>query len=400
MTYTIYNDPEIDKKVENDLKYINSQILHLLGKHVHSIILCGSFGRGEGGVYKNKEKIHIVNDYDIIIILKENNPVRFAFLYKKYKQLLHNLADELAADLEMKQVDLDLKHNSYFKNPQSLKIENYEVKMGHIIIYGNEDITTLMPNWKAKDIPIFEGTRLFFNRGSGLLIAALYFNAENGIPSHKRENFIIECNKAQLAMGDSILLLKNSYHYLYSERLNLTESLDVSDVPWGQDIMIHYREALEQKLRPDFQKFYARDLVEWWFNISELFDKFYLYFESVRLGKSIDNWIDYSNLQKPGDTINVKIFLKNILNNKLNICSPRSFIRNYRKSQKYFYINIAPLLLFTIKRNKFIKSFLTKASNLLDIPLKKAPKEDWLRLVKAFLYEWHPEGEVNDAISL
>ena len=400
MSYTINNNPEIDKKIDQDIKYINSQILGLLGMHVHSIILCGSFGRGEGGVYIKDKKIHIVNDYDIIILLKKNNLLRFTFFYKKFKPLLHKLADKLALKLNVKQVDLDLKHASYFKNPKSLKIDNYEVKMGHVLTYGEEDITNILPDWRAKDIPLFEGTRLFRNRGAGLLIPALYFLSSGGIPESKKENFVIECNKAQLAMGDSILLLKGSYHHLYSERLKLIDTLEVSNIPSGQKILDHYREALEQKLKPNFQKFYQRNLVEWWFEITELFELFYIYFESIRLNKSINNWLDYVNIPKVEDRVNYKKLLKIFLTTKVGFGSNHTLRNEILRANNSFYIKLVSLLLFSIKRHDFNKKYIVQASKLLDISIDNGGKEDWLLLVKTLLNDWHPGGEVQYAISL
>ncbi len=270
MRNTIDKDPVINTKVDKDQEYINSHLLDLLGNHIHSILLCGGFGRGEGSVDVKNGNVHIVNDYDIIILLKEHNPFRYALLYKQFHAPLQNLAHKLADDLKMKQIDLSLKHFSYFSKKNPLNIDRYEVKYGHVMTYGEEDPTDAMSDGKAEDIPLFEGTWLFRNRGAGMLIPALYFMCDGGVPEDKKENFVIECNKAQLAMGDSILLLNRIYHHLYSERLRIIDDLDVSIIPEGKNIIEHYREALEQKLRPNFNKFYKRDLKKWWFEIKEL----------------------------------------------------------------------------------------------------------------------------------
>lgn len=400
MTYTIDNNPEIEAKIENDQKYINSQILRLLNSHVHSILLCGGFGRGEGTVYVREGKIHIVNDYDITIVLKERNPFKYVRLLKKYGSQLQDLAEKLARDLEMKQIDLSMKHISYFETPKALRIENFEVKKGHIITYGNNDPTNVMPDWKADDIPLFEGTRLLRNRGAGMLIPALYFLNINGIPEEKKENFVIECNKAQLAMGDSILLLKRLYHHLYAERLKRIKELDVSNIPKGEKILEYYCGALEQKLRPDFEKFYRRDLVNWWFEISKLLEIFYRYFERIRLGKSFDDWLEYVKISRPEHRFNFKSFFRSILFNETIKVSPKQLIKNLSSSRSSNYTVVVPLLLFSLKKNSFLQSYIEKASRLLDIPLNGTSREDWFRLVKIFLNEWHHGGEAAKAVKL
>lgn len=400
MHYTIDQSPKIDAKVENDQEYINSYILDLLGDQVHSILLCGGFGRGEGTVEVRNDEIHVVNDYDITIVLKERNRLKYAGLYRKYHAPLEALAVKLAKDLQMKQIDLGLKHFSYFEKPAALKIENYEVKRGHVFTYGDENPTRLMPDWKAEDIPLFEGTWLFRNRGAGMLIPALYFMRDEGIPAEKKENFAIECNKAQLAMGDSILLLNRCYHHLYSERLRFLDKLDVSDVPDGEKIVMHYREALEQKLQPEFQKFYKRDLKEWWFEIVRLLDIFYQYFETKRLGSEFKDWIEYADLHKPEDRFETRNFLKNIIRNSSALFSKDKLRMNYRKAKKSFTITLVPLILFSLQEDTLSLPYMTKAASLLGVSMDRNGREDWLNLSRTFLHEWHPGGEAVNAIKL
>ena len=399
MHYTTDKDPNIDAKVEKDQEYINSHVLSLLGNQVHSILLCGGFGRGEGTVDVRNDEIHIVNDYDITIVLKERNRLKYAMLYRKYHAPLEALAVKLAKDLQMKQIDLVLKHFSYFEKPAALKIENYEVNQGHVLTYGEEDPTSSMSNWSAEDIPLFEGTWLFRNRGFCMLIPVLYFLRHGGIPENRKENFVIECGKAELAMGDSILLLNRRYHHLYSERLRSLDKLDVSDVPDGQKIVMHYREALEQKLQPDFQKFYKRDLIAWWFEIVDLMNRFYRFYESRRLGITFNDWIEYSGLPKPEDRFESKAFVSSILRN-LSHMSMSTIKKSCNKARKSHSVSVVPLLLFSIEKDGFYLPYMEKASKMLDIPLTGNERDDWLNLVRNFLHDLHPGGEVASAISL
>lgn len=400
MHYTIDKDPVINAKVEKDQEYINSQVLDLLGNHIHSILLCGGFGRGEGTVDVRGNEIHIVNDYDITILLKEKNPFKYVRLYKKFHAPLQNLAHKLADDLKMKQIDLGLKHFSYFEKQTALKIENYEVKHGHVMTYGEEDPTDDMPDWRAEYIPLFEGTWLFRNRGAGMLIPALYFMCDGGVPEDKKENFVIECNKAQLAMGDSILLLNRLYHHLYSERLRRIEDLDVSSIPEGTTIIEHYREALEQKLRPDSNKFYKRDLKKWWFEIKNLMDIFYRYFESQRLCINFSDWLEYAELSKPEDALEMRMFLSSLLRSPLSIFSSSKRRRTLLKSRKSCFIAIVALLLFSHQNDHFFSPYIEKAASKLCIPLNENKRQNWISLVRTFLHELHPGGEVGRAIKL
>lgn len=233
-----------------------------------------------------------------------------------------------------------------------------------------------------------------------MLIVALYFLCDGGIPEEKKENFVIECNKAQLAMGDSILLLKGLYHHLYNERLKRIKKLDISDIPTGEKIMANYSEALEQKLRPDFKKFYKRDLREWWFDISELLDIFYCYFEQHRLGLKFEDWQEYADLSKPEDRIELKTLVSEIIRNRANIFSPSNVQNLLKISRRSFSISIVPLLLFSLRKENISEPYIKKAASLLNIPITEVTKTNWLKLTKAFLNEIHPGGEVARAIKL
>jgi hypothetical protein len=255
-----------------------------------------------------------------------------------------------------------------------------------------------MPNWRAADIPLFEGIWLFRNRGAGMLIPALYFLRDDGIPDEKKENFVVECCKAQLAMGDCILLLKKKYHHLYSQRLRCISGLDVSDIPGAVNIMEHYREALEQKLRPDFDKIYKRDLICWWFEIVALLDIFFMFFESRRLGLDFSDWQGYADLARREGRIDLRTFFLAVLRNKRAIVSSTLRKRILLKSRKSNFIAMVPLLLFSIRENGFLRPYMERAARMLAIQLKGKETEDWLNLVRTFLHELHPQGEVADAI--
>jgi hypothetical protein len=233
-----------------------------------------------------------------------------------------------------------------------------------------------------------------------MLIAALYFFHRGGIPEEKKENFVIECGKAQLAMGDSILLLKNHYHHHYSKRLRIIDGLKVTDIPEGVRILANYLEALEHKLRPNFDKFYQRDLMKWWFDISELLDIFYRYFEMKRLGIQFADWKEYAYLPKPEDRFELRAFIGFFLRNRGSVFSPFELRRNILKARKSYFISIVPLLLFSLQKDNFFLPYMENASRLLNVPIDGDLKNDWLRLVRTFLNELHPGGEVAKAIHL
>ncbi len=404
MNYTIAGNGRMNKrindKVQADMDYISGRVADLLGDRLHAILLCGGFGRGEGSVVVDEDRIHIVNDYDFTIVLNSKNRLHYLKIYKEIYAPLELLAVELAEDLDIKQVDLSPKPLSYFTKEKHLKIENYEVRQGHVLLYGDQDPTGSMPCWQAEDIPLFEGAWLFRNRGTGLLLAALYFQACSEFDASKKENFIIECNKAHLAMGDAVLLLNRSYHHLYHKRYGVMKQLDLSNIPSGEDVKDRYREALNQKLYPDFNRLLKKDLKGWWFDVTRSFEKFFKFYEQERLGVKFENWIEYAELAKPEDRPDIKVLAAKFIKAERAGISLKKVVEIYRKSKKSFSISLIPLVLFSLHEdsintdNSIDKAMVNKAAELLNLNLSGEPKQDWLMLAKAVLNEIHPGGEV------
>ncbi len=400
MHYTIHRDSRINQKVEQDMEYITQEVRDLCGDKIHSVLLVGGFGRGEGSVEIIDGRVHIVNDYDISVVLKERNRLRYALLYRRLHPPLERLAERLATGLEMKQVDLALKHFSYFDS-QPLKIENYEVLKGHVLIHGKEEPCRYMPDYKVQDIPLFEGTWLFRNRGGGLLIAARHYLDNGGIiPGENQENFVIECGKAVLAMGDSILLLKHQYHHLYHRRMEIIQEMDLSDIPDAPVVVPHYIEALQQKLKPDFERFYCRDMVGWFFEITDIFDKFYRYFESQRLKVEFRDWIEYIVLRKPEGRIDRRRLLGSLIRGDINPFSIQSVRRSAVRIRKSGLISLMALLLFSINRGGFYQPYLNEAAEMLSMKVVGDSLEDWRRLTGMFFRFWHPSGEAGKFVEV
>lgn len=398
--FTRTADPEVNnivnKKIQHDLDYICRKVKRLLGKNLHSILLCGGFGRGEGSVTISNCNVHIVNDYDFTIVLNTFSKIKYLRLYHQYHLPLETLAKELADTLDIKQVDLSPKPLSYFKD-KTLKIENYEVKKGHILIYGNADPTHLMPDWKSSNIPLFEGTWLFRNRGLGLILAALYF-IDSPIAHENKENFIIECTKAQMAIGDAALLSVGRYHHLYHRRLKITKTSGFSNIPNAEYLKASYTTALIQKLTPDFSQFENLDYKEYWYNTKDTFLSFFKFYEQKRLNQEFAEWSEYAQLKKTEDKIDLKRFAGNLIRTMKSNISLNGAKTNIQKSRSSYSVALVALTLAAFKRNGFDEKPMLKAAELLNLEIPKDLKKSWIILAIATLEEIHPGGEVGKVV--
>lgn len=385
--FTIYDDPRVDEHIKKMLTIIVEDILKEFNKQtIKAIILAGSFGRGEGGIVIDGKNIKLVNDFDINILVKFSKYIKINLL--KNTRSLEYLSSTLANKVKIKQVDLSVSHQAkfYFKLPTI--VENYEYLNGHKILFGDIEIRDIIKKIKAEDIPLDDGTKFFLTRGSGLLIAAIYFFKKDRIDIKDRENFLIEANKAILAMGDSFLILKHKYHYSYEKRLEIIKRVDFTEAPNGDEIKELYRLALEWKLRPNFN--WASDKIEIqkWFYLKQLFYEFFIWFESKRLNMDFIDWGDYVkkiySLQKDFNTHLPKRIYKLLKEKKVRKDFPAK-------------LSILPALLFSLRNETTIDQELLSygVENMYRFYGIEDISHSWKENVLKYLNIFHPGGVVK-----
>ncbi|MRR32616.1 hypothetical protein EG834_20320, partial [bacterium] len=83
--YTALDDPIVDGVIEGHLRRIVEAITARMKPQ--SIVLRGSFGRGEGSVMLKKESLYFISDYEVDVTC--NSPF--------YRSLFADLSKELSA---------------------------------------------------------------------------------------------------------------------------------------------------------------------------------------------------------------------------------------------------------------------------------------------------------------
>ncbi len=385
MSYTAHRLEFVDRQIADDLERITARAVDLMPAHIHSVLLTGSFGRAEGSVLIEGGKVRVINDYDLMVVLGEPDKFRYAVLCRKYRPRLATLARELSAELGVAQIDIATVHLSYFNGCQPARIANYEVKNGHRLLYGAEDPCAWMPDYRAEDISLFEGTWLFRNRGGGMLLAGRSLLGNDRLPAGEEERVIIECNQAIRAMGDSILLMKGKYHFSYAKRMEIIQGLDLHDIAPAEVIVPLYVQALEQKLRPDFSVYRNMDFRKWWFDVKRLFGEFFLYFEERRLGLRIRDWADYAGIAKAEDRLEFRSLLAHLAGK--GTLSIRGGVLKARRGR---LIALMALLLFAVREDRILEALLGRAAFMFGRRPSGDPLKDWLCLTEAFLRLWHP----------
>ena len=191
---------KINDKVNIDLKIINN-FLNTKIKNIESIILVGSFGRDEGSVLVVNNKIHSINDYDLVVVI--NNRSDYPDVDK--------LRIELAMILNIRQIDI-----SFYLKSKLSKIKfsmfSYDLKYASKIIYGNQKILDLIPKMKSSKMPFIEGVRPLFLFLSSLLHA---YPIKKQIDKNQLFWNYQQLSKSILGFSTAMLIFDKKYHYSY-----------------------------------------------------------------------------------------------------------------------------------------------------------------------------------------
>lgn len=231
-------------------------------------ILCGGYGRGEGGWFIEDGTFKPYNDYDLLLVLEKKIPNHEVQILRK----------RLATKIGIRWVDIAQ------KTPQELKrlrlsIYNYDLKYASKVVDGDYSILKIIPNFDASKLPLKEGEILFFTR----LWTLLGCLNEKGfqIQCNKEEArfFRSQMAKAILAVVDVLLLQKGAYHPSYRERIQRLIYL----YPKNTDFNKLGKWALKEKLIPcsnDVSPKYIKELYtkvhkEYFFHMMEFFSKYY-----------------------------------------------------------------------------------------------------------------------------
>ena len=351
---------------------------------------------------KTHQKIQILNDIDLLIILKPN----FFINYFLCKKLIENKVNEISVKHNIKQIDLSFRSVKMLKKSK-FTVANYEIKNGYKNLYSNFSLLDIMPNYNSKKIPIDEGKNYLFNRGSGLLIPLLYLKYFKSLDLNEQQwvNFYVETQKAIIAIGDSILIDKKLYHYSYLKRMETFKKILDYDFPDFNLIRDKYIYALENKLMVEnedqsvYKEISYKNMKKYLFDIIMIFENYFIFFEQNRLNTKINNWTNYQKLiSKNKEKINFsdlsRIFSLFKKNGLIKILFNKNQRNKIRMVNNNFLISILPLLLFSYKNDKFDSNLISNACKYLKVNFDKNNlKTSWKNCVIKYLSIWHPEGE-------
>src|SRR5215216_6585406 len=219
-TYTAYDIPAVDSAIEAHMQTLWRLCSGYLGANLDSLILSGSFGRGEGSVFIHADgSVEPLRDYDTRLIL--HSPVG--------PQLIEAIRTEFMRITGMGGVDEQFsgQHGfsltlepltreqltSTFVRDRDLRA--YDHLYASRVIGGPDYAPTL--RFPASEIPKVNGLRFLYQKMVGLVG---HF-ASMDTTTDDRRTLLYECDKTFVEICTALVLLAGAYVPSYQARAEL-----------------------------------------------------------------------------------------------------------------------------------------------------------------------------------
>lgn len=382
--FTIQDNKLVDEKIQEDMELICKCVLKYINPV--SILLIGSFGRGEGSVLIEDNKIFPLKDYDILIVSNSN-----LLSSVKLQQVNDELYTALNYSLPKDRIYL---FSDFVITIEQTVVENlrtfahiavYDIKMGSQLLFGR-DIRNEIP-LSIEDIPSSSELHVLFMKTIGLLGQFSSTYLINPPDTHKKIYIMYECGKTYIEIGTALCLFSKKYCPRYLKRSEsfvkiFNENLfDLEQkIPNLPDKIMYYTKL---KLIPDINEYNHMNYITLWFEtrndlrtiINYLFEKKYG-MSDIDLIKS--SKIYYHEMKKNYYKETIIFFLKH----KFGISNSLVSVSLNFLYQKYFS------LMYVIDLYQKSKMLYPKA--LLESPLQKV-----FSLSILLLFSLNEDGSLN-----
>lgn len=358
-------DERLNEKVAEVIEDLKEEIISNF--HPQSIILSGSFGRGEVTVSEKNGKLKFLSDCEIIII-----PYWHIFNRRKIEEFELNFYERTGLKIEIWGATLSFYLLLPFLNKKiKPTMANYDLKYGSKVLCG-ENYLERMPDFKPENIPLWEGIRLLFNR---MAEALGHFSLEK--PS---EEMVFWTDKILLACQDALLLSIGKYHCSYRKRNEMFQNLFPERFGVLEDKLPNFldlvTEATERKLNGNIN---VRDPVEYWFYVAEICDQSFRYVIKTDMRIEFMDYVEFQEkyVNHPKIIEYHPLFCNAILQNfwsalkQLIVYKRLSSIRlisNISIPWAHLVYPTIPLIYFSLSREKEInKKYLDQAMNIISM---------------------------------
>ena len=244
--FTVDGALELEQHLARTCEKIAAGVRGLIPpRKLEALVLGGGYGRGEGGVLATAAGERPYNDLEFYVFVRGNRHLN----ERRFGRALHVLGEILTPQAG---VEVEFKISSRRELERSaVTMFSYDLVMGHRWLIGDDRLLARCGHHRdAERIPLAEATRLLMNRCSGLLFAAEKLQRRE-FTAADADFTARNIAKAELALGDAVLVTKGTYHWSVRERERRLAELPSSELkPWLGRVREHHAAGTQFKLRP------------------------------------------------------------------------------------------------------------------------------------------------------
>lgn len=317
--YSIKGSDAFDARLDKEFSRIaNALVESRYAPAFRALVLIGGYGRGEGTPLVVDGMQVPFNDYDLVVISKPMGHREKVAVQADLRRLEAQLSGELKLP-----VDLCLYPENVLRQAE-FSLLNYEMRYGHRVVWGEQDIVSLMPEYPHGAVPLSEGTRLLLNRGKLLLDIRRALRTGAEFTPDERIRYIKFMFKTLLAFGDCTLLVRREYDLLYAVKKERILRAMQDDMPDPAFMVEGFRRAVAFKEWGDFRPLENEAWRDEFERIRAYYVRFFEWYEGRRLGARVSKVDDYRRAlaasgrecgRSKAALLNLSLFRGEVLNN-------------------------------------------------------------------------------------
>lgn len=291
-TYTIHDDPNVDEQIENKIQAIVAKLTEAFPE-IHSIILTGGFGKGEGSIRITDGTVKPLRDFDFIVVFKKHAPRR---QFGKFVTNL-NVSNESESIYEYKyskDFALDI-HATTIENLNSYPdVVTFDLKESHVV-YGHDIRNDIMI--ESDTIPLRSGARMLFQKSTALVGVMSSNLIERGFDSKEaQDNFVRETSKVYVEISSALCILAKRYDPHARKRLQILGNIYTERFQEfskdHQNLIKRIEASTNHKLDPCRNPITTSPIKLWFETREDLGEVARLYFKEY-LGLDFTEWPSY-----------------------------------------------------------------------------------------------------------
>ena len=223
-----------------------------------SVILAGSYGRGEGIIREQSGKISLVNDVDLVVVFDKAPSW-------KTRRVLREIAANRASTVGVRHIDL-IPVSLHALGCPDVSMLHLDIKFGGAVVWGNSTVLDAIPCAAGASPSSREVLNLLVNRMVTLFEAHPAFSAHLSGPERARQ-----LSKVFFALVDAWAANHQMYRTLYKEKIASLYGASSAIADTEQATLVHAIEWAVPAWRMDTTQEYAEAIVtQHWGAIADL----------------------------------------------------------------------------------------------------------------------------------